>query len=284
MTNNMSRRQDYEKTRKIKNRANCDNRVLFVAYLQENILERLLLKIQKWTLINLKKLFLIESNGKRFAIKNDAIRNFFDSITSFRVQSSEKFRIFSSIEIRETFDKMSKYKCISNKMSVICALLKHSIEVLFKSNKKSLDMIVVVKQTLRKRDAFQNTKFVKRTRRREKSFSNTTFRDVDKLSLFCFKNTIDDYENFELRNVIQNVFKQNLIFKAFSLKLQNVFKILQKINFFVVRIRSLAQKASIKQRKNENDRKNLKSTLLKIRKTIDSISNQKWYLKNEILC
>ena len=40
----------------------------------------------------------------------------------------------------------------------------------------------------------------------------------------------------------------------------------------------------MKQCKNEDDRKNLKSTLSRTRKTVDLISNWKWTLKNEILC
>ena len=188
------------------------------------------------------------------------------------------------IEVQKTFDEMSKNKRISNKMSTICALLKHLIEILFKSNIKSLDMIVVVKRTLRKQNAFQNTNSIKRAMCRKKSLLNTTFQNVNKLNLFCFKNTINDYENLELRNVIQNVYNQNsTIFKAFSLKLQNVFKIFQKIDFFVIWIRFLVRKILIKQRKNENDQENSKSILSRIWKIIDSISNQKWILKNEIL-
>ena len=148
---------------------------------------------------------------------------------------------------------MSKNKRISSKMSVKCALSKHSIEILFKSNKENLDMIVVVKRALRKRDASQNMKSVERAMRKERSLSNTTFRNIDESNLFHLKNTIVDYENLESRDVIRNVFKQNSIFKAFSLKLRGVFKILQKIDSFAVRIRSLIQKISMKQRKNEND-------------------------------
>ena len=187
MTKNSLKCQDYEKTTKIKNRVNCDNRVLFVMYLQEKILERFLLKIREWALMNLKNCSLNESNAKKFAIKNNAIWNLFGLITNFRVQSSEKFKILASIEIRETFDKMSKNKRISNKMSMKCALSKNSIEILFKSNKKSLDMIVVVRRALRKRNAFQNTKFVEWTMRKKKSFSSTTSWDVDESNLFRFK-------------------------------------------------------------------------------------------------
>ena len=148
----MSRRRDYEKATKIENRVN----------LQEKILKRFLLKIEEWTLMNLKNYFLNKSNAKESAVEDDAIWNFFDSITSFRIQSSEKFKKFLSTEIQETFDKILKNKRISSEMSVICALLKHSTEILFKSNKKSLDIIVVVKQTLRKRNASQNTRSVER--------------------------------------------------------------------------------------------------------------------------
>ena len=108
LTNDLSRRRNYKKTIKIKNLANRDNCVLFVAYLQEKILECLLLKIQEWALMSLKKLCLIESNAEKSTIKNDAIWNLFDSSTNFKVQSSERFKTLSSIEIRKTFDKMSK--------------------------------------------------------------------------------------------------------------------------------------------------------------------------------
>ena len=231
--------------------------------------------------MNLKKLFLDKSNAKKFAIENDAIRNLFDSITNFRVQSSEKFRIFLSIEIQKTFDEMLKNRRISNETSMKFALLKHSIKIVSKSSKKSFNMIIVVKEALRKQNASQNTRSVKRIMRREKSFLNTTFWNVDESSLFRFKNTIVDYENLESRDVIWDVFKQDLIFKASLLKLQNVFKILQETDSFVVRIRLLVQKTSMKQRKNEDDRENFESTLSKIRKTIDSISNQNelWRMK-----
>ena len=63
-------------------------------------------------------------------------------------------------------------------------------------------MIVVVERALRKRDASQNTKSVERAMRRKKSLSNTTSRDVNEFSLFCFKNTVVDYENFESKDVI----------------------------------------------------------------------------------
>ena len=110
-----------------------------------------------------KNCFLDESNAEEFAVKNNVIQNLFDSITSLRTQSSEKSRIFSSIEVWKTFDEMSKNKRISNEMSVKCALSKNSIEILFKSNKENLDIIAVVKQTLRKRNALQNMKSVERT-------------------------------------------------------------------------------------------------------------------------
>ena len=205
--------------------------------------------------MNLKNCFLNESNAEESAFENNAIWNFFDSITNFKIQSSEKSKALSSIEVRKTFDEMSKNKCISNEMSMKCALSKNSIEILSKSNKKNLDMIAVVRRTLRKWNASQNTRFVKRAMRKEKSSSNTTFQDVDESSLFRFKNRIADYENLESRDVIQNVFKQDSTFKTFSLKLQSVFKILQEIDFLVVWIRSLIQKALMKQRKNEDDRK-----------------------------
>ena len=124
--------------------------------------------------MNLKNCFLNESNAKKSAIENDAIRNLFDSITNFRIQSSERFRILSSTEIRKTFDKISKNRRISNEMSVRCTLLKNSTKILFKSNKENLDMIAVVKRALRKRNALQNTKFIKRTMHKKESFSSTT--------------------------------------------------------------------------------------------------------------
>ena len=67
---------------------------------------------------------------------------------------------------------------------------------------------------------------------RKRLFSTTTFQNVDKSSLFCLKNTIDDYENLESKDVIRDVFKQDLIFKAFSLQLQSVLKLFQEIDFF----------------------------------------------------
>ena len=203
--------------------------------------------------MNLKNCSLNESNAEEFAIKNDPIQDFFDSITSFRVQSSERSRIFSSIEVQETFDEMLKNRRISDKMSTRYALSKNSIEILFKSNKENLDMIAVVKRTLRKQNALQNTRFVERAMCRKELFSSTTSQDVDESSLFRLKNTVVDYENLELRNVIRDVFKQDSIFKTSSLKLRSVFKISQEIDFFVVRIRFLIQKASMKQRKNKND-------------------------------
>ena len=42
---------------------------------------------------------------------------------------------------------------------------------------------------------------------------------------------IENYENFEFQNDIKNVLNKNSIFIIFSLKLRNVFKIFQKINF-----------------------------------------------------
>ena len=127
-------------------------------------------------------------------------------------------------------------------------------------------------------------RFVEQAMRKKRSLSNTTSRDVNELSLFCFKNTIVDYRNLESKNVIWDVFRQNSIVRASSLKLRSVFKILQEIDFFVVWIRSLIQKTLMKQRKNENNREDSKSILSQAWKTINSISNQKWILKNEILC
>ena len=103
------------------------------------------------------------------------IRNLFDSITSFKAQSSEKSRVFSSTKIRKTFNEMSKNKRISNDISVKYALSKNSTEILFRLNKESLDMIAVVRQTLRKQNAFQSMKSIEQTMRKKKSFSSTTF-------------------------------------------------------------------------------------------------------------
>ena len=103
--------------------------------------------------MNLKNCFLNKSNAEKSVVEDDVIQNFFDSITSLRTQSSERFRIFLSTEVRETFDEMLKNKHISDKMSMKYALLKNSIEILFKSNKKSLDIIAIVRQALRKRNA-----------------------------------------------------------------------------------------------------------------------------------
>ena len=97
---------------------------------------------------------------------------------------------------------MSKNKRISDKMLVKYALLKNSIEILFKSNRKCLNMIVVVKQALRKQNASQNTKSVKRAMRKKKSLLSTTSQDVVESSLFCLKDTIIDYENLESKDVI----------------------------------------------------------------------------------
>ena len=130
-------------------------------------------------------------------------------------------------------------------------IILNQIEIIFLTNTKNFDLIVIVKKILKK----QKRKFLFKSK----------FRKIDMNSkLHRFVN-VENCENFKIQNDIKNVSSKNLIFIVFSLKLRSVFKIFQKINFFAIQIRFLIESISIKQNKNmkinENSQKIVISTI-----------------------
>ena len=194
----------------------------------------------------------------------------------FKTNSKKKkFAIVISLAIEKLIDEKSKNNQfskihISKKIMLNTSkfFVTKNLQFEFSTNSKIKKFLITTKKILKKRD--------------EKFFSRSKFQKIDlQLKLHRFVN-VENCDELVFWKIIKILTNKNSIFAAASLKLNIVFKILQKIDFFSIKIRS--QVLQISKKQNDDNRVDEKNRTFRNSVAVDIVNILKWHIKNDIFC
>ena len=253
-----SRRQNYEKQIMIENQHVIDRFLKIIIFSKTKNFE--ILNIWNWILINLKKLFSDDFWCKEQSSEQIKKKTIFDRYFACDSRTDRR-KIKKQSVFKNSHFKKCHIRCIK--------ILRHKKSSVWTFDKfKKKKSLITMKKILKKRD--------------KKFFSRSEFQKIDSQSkLYRFVN-VENCDELVFRKIIKILTNKDSIFAVASLKLSIVFKILQKTDFFSIKIRFQVLKISKKQ--NDDDRVDEKNRAFRNSVAIDIVSILKWHIKNDIFC